>query len=530
MVYRQMQRQKPRRRAASASFTFQAPIRGVVMNEPLGNSKPGGARVLENFFPTATGARTRGGSRKVATIGTAPVRRLWTFTSGNADEFFASDEENIFNITSVPDPDVPPVADVTGQSEGYYSTAQFGTAGGNYLYAVNGADDALLYDGLTWTPINTLSTPAITGIATAALSFVWSYASRLFFVEKGTMNVWYLPVDSIGGAASVFSLAGVFQEGGEVLFGGKWSLDAGDGLDDKIVFVSTKGEVAVFQGLFPGDASWQKVGVYKITPPVGPNATMSAGGDLLIAAQDGIVPISQAVNKDEAALSLSSVTRTIEPEWKRQVSQRTSLPWEILKWPTNNMMVVSLPGADASVPTLCFAANLQTGAWGFFTGWDARCMTLFGDAGYFGTSAGTIHRMEDGGADDDMPYTCTYVALPDQMKRPGAFKIIHAARATFNSNIPFNPKVSASTDYRIELPSAPSSVADLSDSLWDVGLWDVAVWDVGSVSEVTTRWVSIGNSGYAVSPQIQITCGTNIKPVTELIQLDAIYELGAVMV
>ncbi|MBB3594371.1 hypothetical protein FHX08_004775 [Rhizobium sp. BK529] len=530
MVYARKPGSKPRRQAVSASYTFPAPIRGVVLNEPLGNSKPGGARVLENFFPTTTGARTRGGSQKVATIGTEPVRRMWAFKSGSAEEFFASDEENIFNITSVADPDVPPVPVVTGQSEGYYSVAQFGTAGGNYLYAVNGADDAQLYDGLTWKAINTLSTPAFSGVATAALSFVWSFASRLFFVEKNTMNVWYLPVDSIGGAASVFSLAGVFQDGGSVLAGGKWSLDSGDGLDDKILFISTEGEVAVFQGLFPGDASWNKVGVYKITPPVGPNATMSAGGDFLVGTQDGIVPISEAVNKDAAALSLSAVTRTIESEWKKQVPQRASRPWEILKWPTNNMMVVSLPGADDGIPTLCFAANLQTGAWGFFTGWDAQCMTLFGGDGYFGTSKGTIHRMEDGGSDDGLPYTCTYVALPDQMRRPGAFKIVHSARATFNSNIPFLPKISASMDYRIDLPAAPQSASDLNTSLWDVGLWDVAVWDTGSVSEVSTRWVSIGNSGYAVSPQIQITCGTGIKPVTELIQLDAIYELGAVMV
>jgi len=530
MVF-QNKRRRSLRKAVSSSFTFQAPVRGVIMNEQLGNSKPGGARVLENFFPTATGARTRGGSRKVATIGTEPVRRLWTFKSGHVEEFFASDDTHIFNITTIANPDIAPVAAVSGRSGGYYSTAQFGTAGGNYLYVVNGADDALLYDGLTWKPINALSTPAFTGIATAALSFVWSFASRLFFVEKDSMSVWYLPVDSIGGAAAEFSLAGVFQEGGSVLSGGKWSLDAGDGLDDKCLFISTEGEVAVFQGTNPGSsADWQKVGVYKITPPMGPNGTMQAGGDFLVATKDGIVPISEAVNKDAAALSLSAVTRAIEPEWKRQVPLRAALPWEIMKWPANNMMVVSLPRTDDSIPTLCFAANLQTGAWGFFTGWDARCMAQYAGDGYFGSGKGTIHRMEDGGSDDGLPYTCTYVALPDQMRSPGAHKIIHSARATVNSNIPFKPKISASMDYRIDLPAVPPSVPDLSSSVWDVGLWDVALWDAGSVSEISTRWVSIGNSGYAVSPQIQITCGTNIRPATELIQLDVLFELGKVMV
>lgn len=513
------------------SYAFQPPVRGIVLNEPLSNAKPGGARVLENWVATATGARTRGGCLKAATIGTAPVRRLWTFKSGNANELFASDDENIFNITSVADDSTPPAPAVENQSNGYYSTAQFGTAGGNYLYAVNGADDAQLYDGATWKPINTLTTPAITGVGSSSLVFVWSFANRLFFVEKDSMNAWYLPVDSIGGAAQQFSLAGLFQEGGSLLYGGKWSMDSGDGLDDKCVFVSTEGEVAVFQGTNPSSAAeWQKVGVYKVTAPMGPNATMQAGGDLLMGVEDGIVPISQAVNKDAAALSLSAVSRNIEPEWKRQVPIRRSVPWEIMKWPSNNMMVVALPSADESIPTLAFVANLETGAWSFFTGWDIQCMAHYSGVGYFGTRNGTVHQMEVTGSDDGMPFTCTYVALPDQMRTPGQYKTIESARATFSANIPFKPKISASMDFRIRLPTAPSSAADSSNDLWDQGLWDVALWDAGSVQEISTRWVSIGRSGFAVSPQVQITSGTSLKLDAELIQIDLLHRNGGVMV
>jgi hypothetical protein len=522
---------KARQRAEADTYSFQPPVRGVILNEPATRAKPGGALVLENFFPTTTGARTRGGCLKVATIGANPVRRLWTFKSGQVEEFFASDDTHIFNITNVVDAVTPPAAAVSGQTAGYYSTAQFGTAGGNYLYAVNGVDDAQLYDALTWKKINGTSTPAITGVATSALSFVWSFASRLFFVKKDSMSAWYLPVDSIGGAAQEFSLAGVFQEGGSLLFGGKWSLDAGDGLDDKCVFVSDQGEVAIFQGTNPSSATdWQKVGVYKITSPMGPNATMQAGGDLLISTADGIVPISEAVNKDAAALSLSAVTRTIEAEWKKQVPLRNALPWEIMKWPTANMMVVSLPAADDSIPTLCFAANLQTGAWGFFTGWDTRCMAHYGGTGFFGTRNGTIHQMEITGSDDGVPYTCTYVGLPDQMKSPSVHKVVHSARATFLANIPFKPKISASMNYRVKLPTPPSSMANISQDLWDVGQFDVAVWDAGAVSDISTKWVSIGKSGFALSPQVQITLGVNITPKIELVQFDAMYERGGVMV
>lgn len=513
--------------------TFPAPVRGWIANENLATAQPGGAVVFDNWVATSTSVRPRGGSLKYATISTGPVLRMWTFKSGQVEEFFASDETNIFNITSVADPSVIPSAAVTGQTSGYYSTAQISNAASaSYLYAVNGTDAARLYDGTTWTAITGVSSPAITGVTTSTLSFVWSFASRLFFIQKNTLSAWYLPVDSIGGAAQQFSLAGIFQLGGSLLFGGKWSLDSGDGLDDKCVFVSTEGEVAVYQGTNPASAAdWQKVGVYRITAPMGANATMQAGGDLLIATEDGIVPISAAVNKDIAALSLAAVSANIEPEWKKEVINRKSLPWEIIKWPTNNMMVVSLPAVADSLEPKCFAANLETGAWhGPFTGWDTRCLAHFADQGYFGTNAGTIHAMEVTGSDDGENYVAALVCSPDHMDAPGVTKTVHQARCIFKSNVPFNAKISASVNYSTDLPTAPSSVADFDADLWDVGLWDVALWDGGSSTELSTKWVSIGKTGFSVSPQVQITCGITPKPVTELIAFDMLFENGGVMV
>lgn len=522
---------QPVARSAAQSQTIQPPVRGWIANEALANSKPGGARVLENWFPTLTSARLRGGSQKYATISTGPVLRMWTYKSGSTEEFFASDQTKIFNITTVADPNVIPAAVVSGQTSGYYSTAHLGTAGGDYLYAVNGTDSARLYDGSTWTAVTGVSTPAITGVVTSSLSFAWTFANRLFFIEKDTMSAWYLPVDSIGGAATKFSLAGIFQEGGSLLMGGKWSLDSGDGLDDKCVFVSTEGEVAVYQGTNPGSAAdWEKVGVYQITPPMGSNATMQAGGDLLIATEDGIVPISEAVNKDVAALSLAAVTRNIEPEWKREVTARKTMPWEIVKWPTNNMMVVSLPVVDDGIDPYCFVANLETGAWAKFTGWETRSIGHFEDFGYFGTNSGVIYKMEVGGSDDGAPYVCSYVGLPEHLKSPGAMKTVHSARAVFLSNVPFNAKISMSVNYNVTLPTPPSSIANYSTDEWDSGLWDVAVWDSQGAGTVSTKWVSIGKSGFVVSPQIQITCGVTPFPRTEMIAFDVLFERGGVMV
>ena len=98
--------------------------------------------------------------------------------------------------------------------------------------------------------------------------------------------------------------------------------------------------MAIYEGTDPGDASsWNKVGVYDINPPMGKNASLKAppppppppGGDFVIATEDGMVPITQAIQKDAAALSLSAISRAIEPEWQREVQTRRSKPWDILK-------------------------------------------------------------------------------------------------------------------------------------------------------------------------------------------------------
>lgn len=509
------------------TFTFPAPIRGKISNENLAASLPQGAKVLQNWFPTSTGIRLRGGLNKKATITTgAPVVSLLSY-DGSAGRFmFAADTTHIYDITTPASPSVVPVPVISGRTSGYYSYVQFPSVGGDYLSAVNGTDSMLQFDGTTWTPI-----AALGPIATNKLSYVWTYRSREFFVEKNSLTAWFLPVDTISGTAQDFSLGGVFQEGGSLLCGGTWSLDAGDGVDDKCVFISDRGEVAVYEGSNPADpTNWSLVGRYNMSPPRGSRALMQAGGELLICMDDGIIPISQAIQRDRAALGLISVSRAIEPDWRAEVARRSILPWEIIKWPLFNMAIVSLP-ADVGQDRKCFVVNLETGAWAEYTGWDTRCLVLHDGWAYFGTSDGKVMQCEVGGNDDGAPYTCTYVGLFDHMKTIARNKIIHMARTVFLASRQFLPKLSVATNYQVSLPSVPPSVADdVTLDEWDSGLWDVAKWDAGSEKTVKTKWVSIGQNGFVIAPAVQVTCGITPTPDAELVAIDIIYEVGAVVV
>jgi len=572
---------------------------------------PQSAQVLENFTPTLTGIKLRGGSPRFATIDESnvePTRSLMNYVGGNTRRLFASDETQIFDITSPVDADTAPTASVTGQTSGYYSSVNFATTGGNFMICVNRTDTLQLYDGTYFFPIDgtnvvtldydaetgtftngltitggtsgatgvlvaltddgttgtlymnnvsgtfqdnetitdsstgsadadgTTSTyyAAITGVDTSTFSHVNAYRNRVYFVQAGTFNVHYLPVDSIGGLAEVLTLSGTFTKGGSVYFTATWSQDSGDGLDDKLVVMSTEGEVAVFEGSNPSDANtWSLVGVYDVLPSMGFNAIMRAGGDLVIATEGGMVPISAAVTKDPAALSLSAISRAIEPDWLTRVVARGGLPWEIIKWPEKNLAYISMPVTSDSDEPECLVVNLETGAWARYTGWNTRCFAIHNDQVYFGSNDGTVKRAEIGGFDNETtPYVCKYAGSWDHLGNIGTLKTVEQARSIWQTSNAFSPQLSGSVDYRVTFPSAPDAVAaEAADSLWDVGLWDEAVWDIGAeTSVVNTRWTSVGKTGFSFSPQIQVTVGGVNTPTAELAVFDVTYVSGSLVV
>lgn len=515
----------------AGSIKMAAPVQGWVENQSLAAENLTSARVMENMFPTTSGARVRGGSTKVATIG-ARCRSLFTYQTAASSKMFAASASAIYDISGL-NPNTVPSPAVSGLTSGYFSTEQIGTVGGEFMYAVNGADSARLYDGSAWTTITGVSTPAITGITTSQLAHVWKHKNRLWFVKKNSKSAYYLPVDSIGGAASEFSLSGVFQRGGYLLFGCTWSEDAGDGMDDRIVFVSSEGEVAVYQGSDPSNASlWGLVGLYSMAAPLGRKCFIKAGGDVVIGTDEGAVPLSAVVGKDSAALSLSAVSAKIEPSWRRMARIWDGVqPWEMIKWPAENMLLVSLPHNQNT----CFVANLQTGAWAKYIGWDVQCATLFNKNLYFADRAGLIYSAEVGGTDNGTIYVARLSYMPTDLGGATTFKSIGLMRGIFQAVGSPNVQLSVSSNYNLNFPALPvvTTTASATGSLWDSAIWDVSRWDDDGTNDLavkptyTTGWVSVAAQGQSVAPQVQIVIGGGARPDIELVQIDLMGEVGA---
>jgi hypothetical protein len=531
------------------SKTFLPPVGGWASSQTLVKDSESTAQVLENFFPSQFMIRPRGGSSRRATVSTRAVRSIITYRSGTTQKIFCAADGKIFDATAPASPFSYLVAVLSGRTSDLYSFVNFATVGGTFVIAVNGADLHLVYDGLNWAT----NVPAITGVSSALFNHVWSYKNRLFFVEKDSMRFWFLPVDTIGGAASSFSLAGVFQRGGSILAGATWSQDSGDGLDDKCAIFSTAGEVAIYEGANPASPTdWALVGRYDISEPLGRNGFMRVGGDLLILTVNGVIPLSAAVVKDQAALSLAAVSRAIEPDWKEAVRLYRNNNWSMIKWPEQNMAIIAfaqifnteiLDGVwgqgewggefvwgtvtvDTAnpVPT-CFVVNLETGAWAKYLGWDVQSIGYHAGEIYFGNSAGRLMAAEHGGTDDGAAYYCRAAWWPSDFGASAVTKVYHMARGVYRAATPFEAKVSISTDYDLQWDAAPSSGPNVSaGSLWDQALWDQALWDAGGQKQVSNKWTSLGRTGFSGTLQLQMTMANTFTPSTEILKYDVTFE------
>ena len=538
----------------SQSMLFPAPVGGWIANRSKALSRgpgmPPGAAVLENWFPTATGAKLRRGTKRHATIGVGedPVFSLFTYHVGTQEQMFAATMTTIYDVSNITnaypleigvgdgdvlganapdeavgDPPDPGVVMLSGQTNGSWVVSPMTTSGGNFLRGVNGSDVPWVYDGATFS-----TTPALTfGAGEQAepqdLSFVWTYKRRQFFIRGNSLDAYYLPVDNVGGELAVLPMGAVFSLGGSLLFGASWSLgtSSAGGLSAQCIFVTTEGEVAVYQGSNPGDINdWSLVGVYRIGKPLGKEAFIRAGGDIIIATTIGFLPLSVAIQKDVAALATGAVSSPIEEAWTEAVLRRGQGDWQCVTWSDQSMVLIAPPVSDDRT---VFVANANTGAWCKFTGWMPRCWAVWRGGLYFGSDGGQVVQANITGSDQGGTYTGRYMGLFDDLGAPASRKLARFARATLQSTVAITPDVAVAFDWRMDFPAAPNAEPAQVDNVWDGAAWDQAVWDSASLSSVYNQWTSVGGSGARLAPVVQITSGSIIPIDAEMVAVELTY-------
>jgi hypothetical protein len=360
-------------------------------------------------------------------------------------------------------------------------------------------------------------------LTSADMSFVWSYKNRLWFTQKDTLTAWYLNVDSIGGEAKPFPLGGVFPNGGALMFGQRWSLESGGsgGLSDQNIFVTTQGEVAIYQGLSPDEAAtWSLVGVYRVGTPLGKRAYIRGGGDLAIATTVGLVPLSKAISLDVTALNVATVSYKIADAWTEAVALRGEQNWQAMVWPEEKMAVIGLPDTIGASAPMVFVSNTETGAWARFTNWQALCLEVYKGNLYFGSPDGRVYQANAGGFDDEDSYTGAVVPLFDDLGTGAAGKIGKMARARVRAVTKVTDRVDMLSDFNIDLPPPPDATPIISSNQWGSAVWGTSQWGAATPSVINQDWRSVGGYGYSVAPCYQVTSGSLAPLDVELVDFE----------
>lgn len=483
---------------------------------------------LTNWFPTTSDVQVRKGSAEhvtdilgVTETGPEQVETLASYRPvSGSHKLFAWAGTKVFDCTTAGSVSA---AVVTGMTNGRWQTTNFTSDGGNFLICVNGVDDTLLYDGMSWAPIDGLSTPAITNVSSSDLIHVNVFKERVWYVEKASLSVWYTAVGEFAGALTELELGSVFKKGGYLMAMGTWTVDGGNGIDDLAVFITSQGEVAVYQGTDPASAAtWALVGIFNIGAPLGRRCLQKYGGDLLIATLDGIVPASKAFIDDRTSSAVALSDRISGALREAANLYGANFGWEIIQYPKGGALLVNIP--KATNQQCQFVMNTTTSAWCDFTGWTANTFEIHNDELYFGM-LGEVRKAWTGTSDVGVAIVAEAIGAFDYFGSRNGLKQATMIRPVIGWDAnPTEFLVGIDADFVTQTPSGAIAFAGGSGGVWDTAVWDTAVW--GGEVRLNTLWYTAYAIGYALAPHIKVS--TNAA-VIKWAATDYLYQPGGVL-
>lgn len=474
-----------------------SPVGGWDAFSPIQNMPPQNAVALVNWFPQPGYVELRRGFLDhVDTETGTPVETLMGFQGANStlNTLIAASGGELFSVNG------PPAASIgSGFTSNRWQYVNFTTSGGSFLWMCNGEDVPQIWDGATLTPA------VITGVTEEDMVHCTIYRSRIWTVLKDSTEAAYLPVDSIQGAAVSFDVGANFRNGGYLQAIGTWSTDTNDGPNEFIAFISQYGDVAIYQIEDPGDAT--KVffrGTATISTPIGRRCVSKIGSDLGIITIDGVLPLSQVLSYDKAALLGASITKNIRQAMTDAAQDYSSLfGWQLISYPRNTMAILNVPQAENSSQDQ-FVMNTLTGAWGRFQGQNGSCWEVFEDRAYFGGNDGVVRLADAAGGDEnqtlsaDMRCAFNYYGQRGREKR---WTMIRPS-ITIDQTFPVLPFMGLNVDFGEDAELAPVEFGTgAALALWNQAEWNEAVWP-GVSSQA--NWFSIGGMGYCSSIRMTV--------------------------
>jgi hypothetical protein len=353
------------------------------------------------------------------------------------------------------------------------------------------------------TVVGSYTVLGITGVDSSTFVNVNLFKNRLYFTQINTLACWYLDVNAIAGVANPLYFGGIARSGGYLQAMGTWTLDAGQGADDYAVFVTSMGEVIVYNGTDPNTAdTWVLKGVWQLGQTFSRRCFTKWAGDLLLLTQDGLVPLASALQSSRLDPRVNITDKIYYAVSTAATNYYANFGWQVIYYASENMLILSIPTNSEMEQ---YVMHTITKSWARFTGIEAYCFVNsvdndihFGGNGYVGTF---YSGYSDNGANitGAVQQAYSYFDTPGQLKR---FTLVRPILQTDNGL----PTVlcNISTDFQPvdNLGQVSFNPAIINTGEWDSATWDNKNWGGGLVT--TKIWQGVTGIGFTGSINITV--------------------------
>lgn len=499
--------------------TVPCPLGGWNARDNIANMEPTDAPIMTNFFPATSSVQVRQGYSNWATGLGDQVESLMSYNpSSGVNKMYAAAGSNIFDVSSN---GAVGAAVQTGLSNARWQHINFANSAGSWLIMVNGADQGRTFNGTTWANMTLTGTGSPDS---ANMIHLTSYANRIWMIQKNSLTAWYLGLGAVTGAATSFDLTPIFVKGSYLVAIGVWTVDSGSstGMTDYLCFVTNQGEVAIYSGTDPTQATgFSKQGVWKLGAPMSTRCLMKFGGDLVYIGRDGLAPFTKALASSRVNTQIN-LTGKIDGQINYATSAYAGIfGWQTILYPTNNMLFLNIPVSVGQQEQ--YVMNTITGSWCRFQGWAANCWELYNERLYFGGN-GIVGWAYDGGYSDNNSVINAECLQAFSYLDGRQLKQVRMVRPVLQTNGSPGINIGVNMDFDTTTPIGTPTFAPSQYGRWDSAVWDNAIW--GANQNIVKDWQWAGGVGYAVAAHI-VTASNGIS--TNWVSTDYLIADGGVL-
>lgn len=483
------------RAGKSLNCVIPAPVGGLNCRDAHNIMPQEDAIVMDNYIPSDTKVSLRKGYINYYK-NNHRFLTLAVYKKDNQQKFIGISSGHAYNLSS--SANVSIYNNVSFNSD-RCQTVQYK----DYLYFFNGVDIPKVYHlddnnqesftdwGFSNTNLN--SAKIISGCVSK--QFVWS-------VERNTLHAWYsAQAGNISGNLNCFDLSSVARFGGHLMAICNWTVDGGQGIDDLTVFITSEGEVLVYDGINPNSAdNWSLKGSYKISKPIGYRCVLQYQGDIVIITEDGYLPLSKVLPLNEAGTSTYAFSDKIRGlVLERSAIGKNKDGWQAIIYTKGGYALFNVPLSQGYEQHV---VNLNTGAWCRFTGIKSYCWCIFEDRIYFGSDYGVCQF--------DKSYSDAGISIRGEVRQAynnlgiDNLKKIHLINPRTASTGHYSLTIYTDTDYVQSNQNTKETLGFGGVTKWNKVKWSNSTqtkqtkWQTSRL-QIRSGWIANSAVGYKIS-------------------------------